>query len=130
MEVGGLIGLLFGVILGIIVWFIGRKRAIKKREHDEVNEHIWKTARSYSWYTTLITIYILLLLALLGLITSIVKALSILLIVHLFSWAIAGAYCSSSLYYEEEADRRLYRILLSYFIVLGIVFVTLTIFFL
>lgn len=130
MNTGGLIGLVFGAVSGLVGLIFGRIKAKKERGLDEVNEHIWKTARSTSWYATLITIYILLLLGLLGLVASLVKSLSILLIVHLFSWAITGTYLSASLYKEEKADKDLQHIMLGFFIVLGVTFIVITILFL
>jgi|SRR5699024_9648375 len=128
MSIGGLIGLTFGMISGLIGLIFGRQQAKKRRGLDEVHDHIWKTARSISWYTTLVAIYILLFLALFGLIVSLVKALSILLVVHLFSWGTVGAYLSANMYYEEKADRNLYHFLIVYFIVLAIVLLVITIF--
>lgn len=128
MNTGGLIGLLFGALSGLGGLLFGRMKAKKERGLDEVNNHIWKSARSTSWYATLVTIYILLLLSLLGFIFSLVKALSILLIVHLFSWAIAGSYLSANMYKEEKADKDLQHVMLGFFIVLGVIFIVITIF--
>lgn len=130
MNTGGLIGLAFGAVSGLVGLIVGRVKAKKERGLDEVNDHIWKTARSTSWYATLVTIYILLLLGLLGLVTSLIKVLSILLIVHAFSWAIVGSYLSANLYKEEKADKDLHHIMLGFFIILGVVFIVITILFL
>lgn len=130
MEIGGLIGLSFGIIMGLIGLIMGRKKAKKRRELDEFHHHIWEKTRSISWYVTLVVIYILLILALLGFITSLIKSLSILLVVHLFTWAIIGSYLSSRLYAGAKADRQLRYFSLVYFIVLGLIFIIVTIFFL
>lgn len=130
MNTGGLIGLLFGAVSGLAGLIFGRMKAKKERGLDEVNDHIWKTARSTSWYATLVTIYILLLLSLLGFMFSLVKALSILFMVHVFSWAIVGTYLSANMYKEEKADKDLQHIMLGFFIVLGVIFIVITILFL
>lgn len=129
MEVGGLIGLVFGGIASIIGLIVGRRQAKKERALDEVNDYIWQKARSISWYASLITIYMLLFLALIGLMTSLIKALSILLIVHLFTWGTVGAYLSTKLFGEEKADRQLHYFTLILFIVLGFTFITLITFY-
>lgn len=130
MEIGGLIGLTMGVAFGLLGLFFGRKTAKKERGLDEVYEHIWQRARSLSWYVTLVSIYLLLLLALLGFMTSIVKAMSIILFIHLFSWGGIGSYLSMKIYSESEADNQLYKFLLSFFLILGTVFIVITAWFL
>lgn len=130
MEIGGLIGLTMGVGFGLLGIFFGRRTAKKKRELDEVYEHIWQKARSLSWYVTLVSIYLLLLLALLGFMISIVKAMSIILFIHLFSWGGIGSYLSMKIYSESEADNQLYKFLLSFFLILGTVFIVITAWFL
>lgn len=129
MEIGGLIGLSFGIVFGLIGLIFQRKRAEKRREVDEMHQHIWQKSRSISWYATLLVLYILLVLAMLGWIVSLIKALTLLLIVHSFSLAIAGSYLSSRFYVEEKADRQLQNFSLGLFIILGFVFIILTIFF-
>lgn len=130
MQVGGLIGLIFGIIFGLLGWYFGRKEAKKQRALDEVNDHIWQKSRSISWYVTLVTIYILLLFTLVGLTISSIKALSIILVVHLFSWGAVGAYLSNKMYSESKADNQLYKFLLGFFVLLGLTFIIVTIFFL
>lgn len=129
IQVGGLIGLISGIVFGLAGLYFGRKEAKKSRGLDEVNEHIWQKARSISWYVTLVVIYILLLLTLLGSSISLVKALSVLLIIHLFSWAIVGTYLTINMYDESKADKNLHQILLTFFAILGISMIVITIFF-
>lgn len=124
MNVGGLLGLTFGIIFGLAGLYFGKKEAKKNRGDDEVNEFIWQKTRSLSWYVTTVGIYLLLLLVLLGVEISTAKALSVLLLIHLFSWAIVGIYLSSYYYNESKADAQIYKILLGFFAVLGIVFIT------
>ncbi|MGV3465023.1 MAG: hypothetical protein ACO1OT_07005, partial [Heyndrickxia sp.] len=59
MEIGGLIGLYGGLLMGGFGWWYGRKKAMKNRGIDELHHHIWEKARSYSWYFTIATIYVL-----------------------------------------------------------------------
>lgn len=130
MNIGGIIGLTLGVISALVGILVGQKQAKKSRAVDEVHGHIWKTARSYSWYATLVLIYILLLISLMGVALSLVKTLSILLIIHLFTWACVGIYLSAKMFNEEKADRNVQWILLGLFIGLGMVMIVITIFFL
>jgi len=130
MNIGGIIGLSLGVLSALIGILFGQKQAEKSRANDEVHDHIWKTARSYSWYATLFLIYVLLLISLMGVTLSVVKILSILLIIHLFTWACVGFYLSANMFNEEKVDRNLQRILLGLFIGLGMVMLVITIFFL
>lgn len=130
IQLGGLIGLISGIIFGAAGWYFGRKEAEKSRGLDELYKHIWQKARSISWYATLVTIYILLLFALFGYMTTVVKSLSILLVVHLFSWATSGAYLTMTMYAHSKADRQIHFILIIFFITLGVGFIVTTLFFL
>lgn len=94
MEYVGIFG---GLTLGILGWFFGREAARKRGGLDEMNNYIWTKARSTSWYFTAAAIYVLMTLELLGVELSIIPALSILLFVHLSSWAVAGLLYSSRL---------------------------------
>src|SRR5699024_12364660 len=102
----------------------------KNSADDEVHYYIWKRARSYSWYATLLIIYVLLLLSLLGVLLSTIKVFSVLLIVHLFTWASVGLYLSASMFNEEKADKNVQWVLLALLIVLGTAMLVITIFFL
>ncbi|HZW67729.1 MAG TPA: hypothetical protein VFF20_03865 [Pseudogracilibacillus sp.] len=130
MNLGGIIGLTFGVVSALVGIIIGQKQARKSRADDEVHDYIWKRARSYSWYATLLIIYVLLLLSLLGVLLSTIKVLSVLLIVHLFTWASVGLYLSAIMFSEEKADKNVQWVLLALFIVLGTAMLVITIFFL
>lgn len=101
VSVGGLIGLYGGMVCGILGWWFGRKQARKKRALDEVYEHIWQKARSYSWYVTLASIYILFSLYLFGVHIHGPMALGIIMIIHLASWAFIGIGFSIALQSEE-----------------------------
>jgi len=88
------VGIYGGLFLGLLGWYFGRAAARKNRGLDEMNAHIWSKARSTSWYFTAAAIYLLMTLELTGIKLNLIPALSILLLVHLASWAIAGAIYS------------------------------------
>lgn len=102
VEVSALVGLLGGMIIGLAGWYFGRKAAKKERGIDEVHNYIWQRARSYSWYITLVAIYVLFFLYIFGVAISVPAALAILIFIHLFSWAIIGMILSSRMYSEER----------------------------
>lgn len=119
IEVGGLIGLLGGMITGLAGWYFGRKKANKERGLDEIHEHIWQKARSYSWYTTLIVIYLLFFLYIFGVSLSVPIVLAILMFIHLFSWAIFGTIFSSKIYSENEGDKQITKFVIGFFTIFG-----------
>lgn len=128
MHIGALNGLLFGIIFALGCVYIGKKAALKNRNDDEVSQHIWQKARSTSWYVTTVTIYILLILVLLGVAIPVFKVLSILLLVHLFSWAIIGSYLSGYYFKESKADAQVYKFLIGFFLVLSVTFIIVMLF--
>jgi len=88
------VGIYGGLLIGLLGWYFGRVAARKKRGLDEMNTHIWSKARSTSWYFTAAAIYLLMTLEVTGMKLNLIPALSILLLVHLASWAIAGTFFS------------------------------------
>ncbi|GGD29231.1 hypothetical protein [Pontibacillus salipaludis] len=104
MEIGALIMMYMGLLGGLGGWYFGRKQASKNRGLDERYEHIWKTARSYSWYATLFAIYVVLTLAMVGVELSVVPIASILLAVHIFSWGLIGGILSIQMSPTEAPD--------------------------
>lgn len=104
LQVGGLIGLYGGLICGIIGWYVGRKIASKERGLDETHDYIWSKARSYSWFATIASIYILFSLYLFGLEMSIAMVLGILLLVQLGTWGGSGTILSVMMYSESETN--------------------------
>jgi uncharacterized membrane protein YvlD (DUF360 family) len=89
MEFVGLFG---GMALAIVGWYVGRVMAKKNHGLDEVNEYIWRKARSVSWYCTLAAIYVLMILGAFEFEIGLFPALGILLLVQLTSWALTGAW--------------------------------------
>lgn len=90
ISIGGMIGLYGGMLGGLLGWWIGRKKAKENRGLDELYYHIWQKARSYSWYATLVAIYIFFSLIMFGIELSTAMVLGILLLIHLGSWAMIG----------------------------------------
>lgn len=97
-SIGGIFGLYGGMIFGILGWWFGRKKAKKNRGLDEVHDHIWQKAKSYSWYMTLAAIYIFFSLIVFGIKLSTAMVLAVLLFVHLGSWAIIGLILTINMY--------------------------------
>ncbi|KOP79293.1 hypothetical protein AMS59_09730 [Lysinibacillus sp. FJAT-14745] len=97
VSIGGIIGLYGGMICGILGWWFGRKKARENRGLDELYYHIWKNAKSYSWYVTLGAIYVLFSLIMFGIELSNAMVLGILLLTHLGSWGISGIVLSISM---------------------------------
>lgn len=83
MQLGGMLGLYGGMIMGLVGWWFGRKKARENRGLDEVHQHIWQKARSHSWYITLASIYFLFSLVIAGVEMSPAMILGILLLAHL-----------------------------------------------
>lgn len=93
-QIAGFLGLIGGMIIGILGWYFGRRKARNNRALDELYNHIWQKAKSYSWYVTLAVIYILFSLLLFGIEMSLPMTLGILLMAHLMSWAVVGTLLS------------------------------------
>lgn len=96
-EIGGMIGLYGGLICGLIGWWFGRKLAKKNRGLDEFYQHIWKTARSYSWYLTIFVLYLLFSLNIFGVEMSVPMVLAMLMFIHIGSWGVIGAIITINL---------------------------------
>ena len=94
MQLGGMLGLYGGMLMGLLGWWFGRKKARENRGLDEVYQHIWQKARSYSWYMTLAAIYFLFSLVSVGVKMSPAMVLGILLLVQLASWGFSGVVIS------------------------------------
>ncbi|MEQ6048313.1 hypothetical protein U2I53_04700 [Lysinibacillus capsici] len=90
INIWGMIGLYGGVIGGLLGWWFGRQKARKNRGLDELYDHIWQKARSYSWYVTLGALYVFFTLLNFGIELSTAMVLGILLLTHVASWGIIG----------------------------------------
>lgn len=87
----GLIGLYGGLLIGLLGWYFGRKKAKKERGVDEMYEHIMKTARSFSWFATIGAIYIFFTLYGIGFELHVPMVLGVIMLVQLGTWGISGA---------------------------------------
>lgn len=114
------VGLLGGMALALLGLYIGRRAAKNRQGLDELHEHIWRKARSISWYFTLVAIYMLLILSMLDAGVRLIPALSILLLVHLGSWGVAGGMLMAKMVEDDPGEGGKTQLLLSIFI--GIVF--------
>ncbi len=97
-SIGGIFGLYGGMICGILGWWFGRQKAKKNRGLDELYDHIWQKAKSYSWYMTLAAIYIFFSLMVFGIELNIAMVLGVLLLVHIGSWGIIGIILTVNMY--------------------------------
>src|SRR5690625_2010148 len=102
IQIGGMIGLYGGALIGLIGWYVGRNKAKKQRVLDEIHDHIWQKTRSYSWYLTLFTIYILFTLHVFGITLSVSTVLGLVLLIHLGGWGIIGVILTALMYNEKE----------------------------
>jgi len=118
MEIGGLIGLYGGLLMGGFGWWYGRKKAMKNRGIDELYRHIWEKARSYSWYFTIATICVLFSIYSFGVPLKTPLVLGVLLFVHLGSWAISGMVLNYRMTVNSEPLTQKARV------VLGVVIIT------
>ncbi|HLR53880.1 MAG TPA: hypothetical protein VK078_04065 [Pseudogracilibacillus sp.] len=89
INYGALIGLYGGAICGLLGWYFGRRKAIKEHSLDELHDYIMKTARSFSWFATLGTIYIFFTLLVIGVSLDAAFSLGILLLVQMTSWGVS-----------------------------------------
>src|SRR5699024_9231180 len=111
---------------GLLGWYFGRKKAAKERALDEMHEHVMKSARSYSWFLTIATIYILFTLYGVGVSFSVPAALGILMIVQLGSWTISAVFLKMFLSTGKEINSNLF-IGISIIILSAILFIILAI---
>lgn len=127
MNIGGLIGLLSVILSGVGYWFFYKRIAKKKRLYDEVYKSIQHQAFLLSWYITLATVFMILVIVLLGVSLSALKVITIIFIVQLFSFASVMSYKSLRIYAETKGERQLQIASLLLFIVLGTAFLCITI---
>lgn len=104
INIGALIGLYGGVVAGLMGWWYGRKKAREQRGLDELHDHVWTKAKAYSWYCTLVALYVLFSLVIFGVKISGAVILGILLMVHLTSWAMAGVILNIRYTYHDPGD--------------------------
>ena len=127
VSIGGIIGLYGGIICGLFGLWFGRKKARENRGLDELYYHIWQKTRSYSWYVTLGTIYVLFSLIMFGVELSSAMLLGILLLVHLGSWGIIGIILSINMSSPVQLQLSRVKFGISVVVVSIIIFTTLSI---
>lgn len=101
VQIGGLIGLYGGAMIGILGWWFGRRMSKKQRGLDELHDHIWQKARSISWFFSLASMYILFTLIMFGMELRAAMVLGVIMLVHFASWGITGVILSINMNMEE-----------------------------
>ncbi len=101
IQIGGLVGLYGGAVIGILAWWFGRRMAKKQRGLDELHDHIWQKARSISWFFTLASIYLLFTLIMFGMELSPAIVLAVIMVVHMTSWGFTGMILSINMNMSE-----------------------------
>lgn len=101
VQIGGLIGLYGGAVIGILAWWFGRRMAKQQRGLDELHDHIWQKARSISWFFSLASMYILFTLIMFGMELRAAMVLGVIMLVHFASWGITGVILSINMNMEE-----------------------------
>jgi hypothetical protein len=92
-----LAGLFGGAIFGGLGAWLGRKKAREQRGLDERAAEINLRARSLSWWVTLAGIYVLFVLGITKVETSLAETLGILLILHMGGWTFGTFYYNRKL---------------------------------
>ncbi len=101
IQIGGLVGLYGGAVIGILAWWFGRRMAKKQRGLDELHDHIWQKARAISWFFTLASIYLLFTLIMFGMELSPAIVLAVIMVVHMTSWGFTGMILSINMNMSE-----------------------------
>ncbi|WP_404469580.1 hypothetical protein [Sutcliffiella horikoshii] len=101
VQIGGLVGLYGGAVIGILAWWFGRRMAKKQRGLDELHDHIWQKARGISWFFTLASIYLLFTLIMFGMELSPAIVLAVIMVVHMTSWGFTGMILSINMNMSE-----------------------------
>ncbi|NLP52466.1 hypothetical protein [Bacillus sp. RO1] len=101
VQIGGLVGLYGGAVIGILAWWFGRRMAKKQGGLDELHDHIWQKARSISWFFSLASMYILFTLIMFGMELKAAMVLGVIMLVHFASWGITGVILSINMNMEE-----------------------------
>lgn len=91
-QILGFLGIVLGVSGGLFGLWWGRRLAARKNELDERYEKITVNALANGWKITVITIYVLFLLLLVGIQLTTAQVLGILLIIHMAGWAFSTVY--------------------------------------
>jgi lysylphosphatidylglycerol synthetase-like protein (DUF2156 family) len=101
VQIGGLVGLYGGAMIGIVAWWFGRRMAKQHGGLDELHDHIWQKARAISWFFTLASLYILFTLIMFGMELRVGMVLGVIMLVHMASWGITGVILSINMNMSE-----------------------------
>ncbi|KPB06007.1 hypothetical protein [Bacillus sp. CHD6a] len=101
VQIGGLVGLYGGAVIGILAWWFGRRMAKPHGGLDELHDHIWQKARAISWFFTLASLYILFTLIMFGMELRAGMVLGVIMLVHMASWGITGVILSINMNMSE-----------------------------
>ncbi|NMH73581.1 hypothetical protein HF078_10880 [Bacillus sp. RO2] len=101
VQIGGLLGLYGGAVIGILAWWFGRRMAKKQGGLDELHDHIWQKARAISWFFSLASMYILFTLIMFDMELRAGMVLGVIMLVHMASWGITGVILSINMSMSE-----------------------------
>lgn len=127
VQVGGLVGLYGGAVIGILAWWFGRRMAKKQGGLDELHAHIWQKARGISWFFTLASMYILFTLIMFGMELRAAMVLAVIMLVHFASWGITGVILSINMNMSEPLKPSKVKLGISIVVVSLIIFTILSI---
>ena len=88
----GFLGIVLGVSGGLFGLWWGRRLAARKNGLDERFEKITVNSLASGWKITVISIYLLFLLLIVGVKLSTAQVLGILLLIHMAGWAFSTVY--------------------------------------
>ena len=89
-----------GVVCALTAAYLNKRKSAKENDNDEVRIHIFKTARSISWYATIATLYIMFTLYGIGIDLGVPPTVGIIMLVQLGTWGISAPVLSY--YYSVE----------------------------
>jgi len=88
----GFLGIVLGISGGLFGLWWGRKMAARKNGLDERYEKITVNSLANGWKITVVFIYLLFLLVIVGVQLSTAQVLGILLLIHMAGWAFSTIY--------------------------------------
>lgn len=129
MNLGGLIGLFFGSLVAGVAWLYFRRLAKEKAFEDELYQEIQRRSFTLSWYISFGTVYVMLVISLLGGSLTALKVISIIFLVQIFSFVSVLSYLQLKIFGETKEGQQLSFVVLFMFILLGFGLLIITIFY-